>query len=220
MISPGSYNFGNVPNGTGPTPAITFTITNTGTAGTTAPLVILKTGANAAEFSFDASGCFAYVFVPIPAGGSCQIRVTFSPDSPLGKKSASLIVSARAGEGTPHAGLSGTSTAPALLVLDPTDGNFGSVAFGSPSDPITFTIVNNGYATSGVLSIAFSGAHPGDFTLGDDTCSGNTVAVFAYCTFEVIFTPGLLGPRSATVKVSTPNPAEGLPTASLEGLGV
>ena len=80
--------------------------------------------------------------------------------------------------------------------------------------------MNNGYATSGVLSIAFSAPNGGDFTLENDTCSGNTVAVFAYCTFEVIFTPGLLGPRSATVKVSTPNPAEGLPTASLEGLGV
>ncbi len=84
----------------------------------------------------------------------------------------------------------------------------GSLAFGTPgaipqgavSAPQTVTITNDGAAPLVVDGFDFTGANPGDYFTGQDTCSA-PVARGDTCTVAVRFAPQAQGTRTATLAV-------------------
>src|SRR5438132_446967 len=102
-ISPGDYNFGSCAVAGGPAAPFTFTVTNSGTAASGSIADSLG-GANPGDFTIGLDTCSSSLSLAV--GDSCTIQVEFDPTS-TGDKHATLNVTGGAGEGTPHADLSG-----------------------------------------------------------------------------------------------------------------
>lgn len=173
----------------------TFRITNTGDEPSGVPTVTLG-GPDASAFMATNTCTSALV-----AGGICTVTVTFTPTS-AGAKTATLSVSAAPG-GTVMAALTGTGLAPGALTLTVTPSALGSVVVGE-TGPTTalVTVMNDGGAATGPLALQPAGADPVDFTTTDDTCSTQTLAPNASCTFRIALAPRSAGPKSSEVRIS------------------
>ena len=101
-LSPISINFGDQAVGT-TSPAVPVTLTNKGNV-TLNISDIEITGANASDFA-QANNCGNN----LPAGGSCKIKVTFTPTAP-GARAASLTITDDGGGSPQTVALSGTGT--------------------------------------------------------------------------------------------------------------
>src|SRR5262249_51959290 len=77
--------------------------------------------------------------------------------------------------------------------------NFPSQQGGFASSPLTATLRNNGTAAIGLGTPFKQGPNPGDF--GYTTTCGSSLAAGTTCTFNVTFTPGDMGTRSAQLIV-------------------
>jgi hypothetical protein len=85
------------------------------------------------------------------------------------------------------------------------------------SGPQTVTVTNNGSAPLYVSGWSFSGADPGDFFVGSDTCAG-AVAPVSSCQLTVRFAPQASGTRSANLLIDT-NTASSPTSVPLSGTG-
>lgn len=65
----------------------------------------------------------------------------------------------------------------------------------------TFTIENNGVADSTAISLSLTGTNPGAWTIGTDTCSGNTLTAGATCTVQIIFIASFLSSGSYSANI-------------------
>jgi hypothetical protein len=90
------------------------------------------------------------------------------------------------------------------MAVKPASFSIGDIKFGNKT---TKTIsVYNKQTRSVSLSKSISGPNAGDFSFSGGTCTG-TLASKTSCTILVTFTPGVLGPESATVTVAaSPDP--------------
>ena len=104
------------------------------------------------------------------------------------------------------------------VVVSPAVVNFGSLAIGSTSDPMTATVTNSTPAIVNISGIAVSEAGSSvDFHQMSTTC-GETLAVGASCTVQVTFQPTVAGPLAASLEVT--DDAPGSPqSATLSGTG-
>ena len=104
------------------------------------------------------------------------------------------------------------------VVVSPAVLNFGSLAIGSTSDPMTVTVTNSTPAIVNISGIAVSEAGSNvDFHQTSTTC-GETLAVGASCTVQVTFQPTVAGPLAASLEVT--DDAPGSPqSATLSGTG-
>jgi hypothetical protein len=185
-VSPPSVAFVNQAVGSTSAPQ-TITLKNTGAA----PLTVA--GISTSDDFVQTSACGG----SIAPGGSCAIKVAFSPGS-AGLHSGALIVNDSA-PGSPHtAFLSGTGTggtiAPAVTVSTSNVG-FGSVRRGTTSGPLTVSVANTGKATLSISSIGVDG----DFA-STDNC-GYSIAAGANCTLTLTFTPTAVGTRTGKVTI-------------------
>lgn len=108
----------------------------------------------------------------------------------------------------------------AVLAFSSSTGDFGTVAVGATSAPMTFTLDNDGESASGAVSASVTG----DFDIDSDGCTGTTLAAGASCTISVTFSPSAEG--AATGELSaTASPGdsamvalsgEGAPVGELE----
>ena len=114
-------------------------------------------------------------------------------------------------------GTAGPGLAPAVG-LTPASMAFGNVMLGQTSAPQAVTLENTGSADLVLGTLALSGANPGDFALGNDTCSSQTIAAAATCTFDVTLTPSATGPRAAQVDIPSNAPTNP-DTVPLSGTG-
>lgn len=89
---------------------------------------------------------------------------------------------------------------PAVLVLDMTTAQFGSVHVNSVGLPTTFTVRNIGLGESGDVTAAFGGPDWASFRLLDSTCT--TLVPNATCRMEVAFAPASTGTKNAMLVVS------------------
>jgi len=96
--------------------------------------------------------------------------------------------------------------------------NFGSVNMGSSSSPFTFTVKNLGTANLTSLSLAKSGAHSNDFTLG--SLGSTTLAPSNSTTFTVTFSPSATGTRTAALQIASNDGNENPFDIALTGTGV
>jgi hypothetical protein len=109
-----------------------------------------------------------------------------------------------------------TATAPAAvpaITVSPTSLTFAAAPSGTVSAAQTLTVTSSGNApvVFGTATIA------GEFT-ETDTCSGQTLAVGAICTFAVAFAPQATGARSGLLTIYANIPS-GQATVALAGTG-
>lgn len=131
----------------------------------------------------------------IVAGGSCAITVRFTPQG-YGVRPATLIVSNDGVGGGKSVTLTGSGTAPNILLSSPFL-NFGGAAVGSSSNPQSVVLLNSGNGALAIGSIVLAGA---DFAR--TTNCGNSLAAGASCSITVIFTPQGTGARSGVVTIT------------------
>jgi len=97
--------------------------------------------------------------------------------------------------------------------------SFGDLALGVSSAPQTVRITNTGAGRLLISGSALSGAGAGEFALGADGCTGQSVAPSASCTVRVTFTPSVRG--TANTQLAFADNASGSPhTVALTGTGV
>jgi hypothetical protein len=94
------------------------------------------------------------------------------------------------------------------LTISPTPGaSFAATvaapgAPGTTSDPITFTVRNNGTAPSGTLTAAISGTGAAQFAMTDNQCSTALAGAPATCTIKVVYKPTAAGVVTASLTVT------------------
>ena len=215
-LTPSSINFGNVPVGTDSTPS-TVTIQNTGTG----PLQISAPVVGNSAFSISTDNCGPTYPRTIAPSSSCTLDVRFSPVSANLVNSNLTISSNDPDESSVQVGLSGDGTTPADIAFDPTSLSFGSHTVGVPSTPQIVEISNVGETSLNVTSIGKAGSHPGDFTLDAADCGAPPFILIkdAACDVSVTFTAGAVGSRSATMRVTSSDPADATSDVSLGGTG-
>ena len=146
----------------------------------------------------------------VPAAGSCNFSVTFTPTT-AGTRSGSILIQDNAAAAPHVINLSGVGNG-ALAVFAPQSLTFPTQALGTTSAAQALTLTNGGNQTLDVTSIQVTG----DFAQINNCPS--TLAASSSCTINVTFTPTAFGTRTGTLAVS--DNSQGSPqTASLTGSG-
>ncbi len=212
IFEPPTRNFGTSAIGVA-TGATTFTLRNTGGSATTA-ITVAVAGTNPADFPIVAGGdgCSGAI---LPAAGTCTVAVLFNP-TVAGARAATLR--AQAATGTPATSdLTGNGESLAVLEVTPTAADFGSVATGSNSATVAFTVTNTGGGASGVPAIALTGVQSTQFNIVSNGCTA-AIPGGGSCMVTVRFSPTTTGIKTAVLNVSgTPG---GTDTSDLSGTGI
>ena len=189
-----------------------FAINNTGTA----PLIVDNVASSNADFSV-VSSCGS-----IAAGASCNVSVGFTP-TVAGARKSTITVTHNATGGTSALTVSGTATAPVVLVpgiqVTPASLAFGSIIVGSFSGVQLVTVTSAGTAPLTLSAITVTGSHF-PIVVGGSSCAVNApIAVGNSCTVPVRLTPIAAGALTATVRIAH-NASTTAVTVSLSGTGV
>jgi hypothetical protein len=146
----------------------------------------------------------------LPAGQSCQIKVTFKPTQ-SGPLSASLNVNYR-GVGSPQSvALSGIGVS-LTVTLTPAKLEFATQLVGTTSSPQTATLTNSGDQAVTISNILTKGP------FGQTNNCPSSLQVGANCQIQVTFDPKTQGPADG--KLSVEDDASGSPqTVALSGTG-
>ena len=200
-LSPSSLTFGGQVVGT-TSAAQTVTLANTG-------------GSNLNITSFQASLPFAQTNncpASLPAGASCTISVTFTPQT-AGHANGGVTLFDNASGGSQSVILSGAGLKPASAALSASSLNFGGQVIGTTSPAQSVTLTNSGDAALNIGSIS------ANTSFGQTNNCPATLAGGANCSVLVTFTPQSSGPLAGTLSVA--DSAAGSPqTLSLNGTGV
>ena len=199
VLTPTNKDFGSVAVGF-TSPSQVFTWTNNSTFPAQAASAFVN-----GDFNISSNNC-----TNVPAAGTCQIGVTFTPTA-LGARSGILIVQSPGGTST-TAKLSGTGTPGFTL-----SGN--SLAYGDQ---------DVGFATSKTLTLTSiaSGSLPvppfvatGAYAVDTSAC-GSSVAAGASCAVKISFKPTTTGAQPGTLSVNSSSLLYNGLTATMTGNGV
>ena len=205
----GTFDFGSVLLGTSKTQ--TFTINNNGTA----PLDISDInigGKNASNFLLDISSTN---FTIAPFGGITTIDITFNPNTNK-PRTADLTINSNDPDTSNYKfklnGQGINQDEPNINIKQEQNQfyngatyNFGEVHIGDASDPVTFTILNNGTADLEIYSIIRTGKDIEDFVLD----ISNTVYLLhpnESTVFTVIFAPTKDKKFNAKIEINSNDP--------------
>lgn len=170
-------------------------VTNTGSV----PMKIQSNdivGPDAGQFEIIYDSCWG---ASLPAAGSCEVWVVFTPNS-AGAKSAAVEFVSDA-QGGPHTvPITATGTVPEVLV-DPTAVNFADQVIGSTSAVKKVTVSNTGGADLETLDVSLSGTDATSFAITSETCTAGKVAAAGTCEVNLTFTPSTAGTKSADLKI-------------------
>ena len=180
LITPRSFDFGNVPLGS-TSPPQTVTVTNRGVA----PVKMSGTAGGAGVFS-GAQNCQNVTLAP---NASCQMLYTFTPAA-LGPV-AGTASGAWSGQGF-TIGLAGNGIR--RFLISPTSIDFGDVPIGTTGAPHTVTVTNMGF--DAVVMAGAVGA--GGVFVATQNCQGITLAPGASCQMSFAFRPTVLGPATGS----------------------
>jgi hypothetical protein len=213
-FDPATFDFGDVAAGD-TSAARTFTVTNSATGPTAAPLTFAGGAVTTTDpaFAITADGCSGTVVAP---GDSCTVAVRFAPTA--GGVRVGALRFADDGPDSPQGiALAGTGRA-AALALTPTTWNFGAVTLGTTSAAATFTLANHGNAPATPGAATTTGA---GYAVTADQCAA-TLAPGDTCTVAVAFAPTAVGAADGTLTVggvSAVLSAAGVPVATGGGSG-
>jgi len=210
-VSPSTVNFGSQPVGT-QSPSQTVTVSSTGTG----PLHISSLATSGdADFSILNSNC--PIGSGMTQGASCIIQVAFAPKS-VGAGSATLIINSDASNNPVSVPISGTGVNPPKASVSPASLSFGSLLPGTESAPQTITVSNIGGAALDINSQLVTG--DSDFFITNSNCVGPFIAPGGSCSIQVVFFPHSGGPGSATLTITSNDPAAPQQSVSLTGTGI
>ena len=126
----------------------------------------------------------------------------------------------------PKAAVYGNGLAIAAGDTSPTSADatgFGGANISGQNVSHTFTLTNNGSVNMSIYRtgtrVGISGANAADFTLVQDLGT-NLLTPGQSATFIIRFNPSALGYRTATVSISTNDPANGTYTFTIQGRGI
>jgi hypothetical protein len=113
--------------------------------------------------------------------------------------------------------LTAATLAQPALTLSATSFTFPDTQVATQSAPQTLTLTSSGNAPVTISSLVLAG----DFTVptATDTCSGQTLALNAQCTVQILFAPTQTGPRAGQLMIYA-NIAGGQATVALSGNGI
>lgn len=140
---------------------------------------------------------------PVPPGGDCIVRLTFTPDAP-GPASAILSVSEEGFEAVSVSSVVRGSGGEPALRTNPAGADFGRVLVGQTSTEFKFDVENIALLPTSIASIRLSGAEAEEFAITTDSCSNRALNPRATCSVGVTFSPNGPGRRTALVEIATP----------------
>jgi hypothetical protein len=83
---------------------------------------------------------------------------------------------------------------------------YGSVEINSPTADKTFTVKNTGSRVLAISGVTLVGNTPNEFVIGQDNCTGQSLAANTSCTIQAHHQPSSLGTKSAMLQISTDDP--------------
>jgi hypothetical protein len=210
QLTPQIIPYGAQPLGV-PSPSQTVTVTNnSGSA------VTFSSIATTGNYQVNTTGTSCFTSVPLSAGASCAIAVSFTPNAAGdGGANAGTLVLTDNAAGSPQVALLKGTGVTSVVALTPASLSFNSQFVGTTSAPQTVTLVNSGSATLNITSVAVTA---GAGFAQTNNC-GTSVAAGSSCTISVSFTPTGSGTASGTLSV-TDNTTGSPQTVGLTGTGV
>ena len=114
---------------------------------------------------------------------------------------ASLAINNSSSNTTLTVGLTGVG-ASLLLTVSPTSLSFSAVTTTTTATQMV-TVKNTGTLSVTISGVAISGTNAGDYAVASaGTTCGTSLAAGASCTYQVAFTPAVVGVRTATLTIS------------------
>jgi hypothetical protein len=210
-VTPASYGFGSVKDGSKATKTITVHNYQTNAVS----LVEGFTGQNPGDFSVTGGTCSS----TLAAKTGCSLIVTFAPTG-TGTESATMTVTDSPDPLGPYT-VSFTAAATVPETVSPTKLAFGSV-YQTASKTLSVTVTN--HSTSGPITLTgttVGGANASGFVVtGAGTCTGS-LAASSTCTYAVTFTPGTETAETGTLSIGVMEDPNGGPAAiDLSGTGL
>lgn len=92
-----------------------------------------------------------------------------------------------------------------VFAIDPQEKDFGLLFVGETSDPQTFTISNSGGAAGQILDVSIIGSNADQFALANLGTLPITVTAGSFSEFDVIYSPTIAGPVTATLAIEYGN---------------
>ena len=210
--------------GTGTQLNQTVTVTNDGNA----DLVLFSVGvanALAPPFSLVNDNCSDQTVAPT---ASCTIGVRFEPTAAGTFSGTFDIPSNDTADPTVLVSVSGTGTVAAVPDISVTDDTlpgddllvpFGNITEGTTRD-LTVTVTNVGGADLVLGTIAGTNPLAEPFSLGTNSCSGQTLAPTASCTFITRYAPAGTGAASDNFNIPSNDTDEPSVLVSVTGTGI
>ena len=187
-LSPAILAFGNQDVGT-TSPPQPATLTNVGSSALAIKSIGIN-GANRRDFA-QTNNCGS----SLPAGGNCQIQVTFTPKQ-QGQESPSLFVSYH-GRGSPQTvSLTGTGVGQPTVSLTPTKLIFSTQLIHTESAAQAATLTNTGSQSVSISSVATTGPFP------ESNGCPSTLTAGSNCQISLRFKPIVRGPAHGTLSVA------------------
>jgi hypothetical protein len=151
----------------------------------------------------------------INPGAHCYVTVTFTPTA-LGLRTGVLTISSASGEApSVTVSLSGTGVAPASIVGNKTELDFGSVSQGQVSATQKLSITDVG--TLAIAGLTFTVTPP--FQLAQNQCSTSLNAETS-CAMQVDFAPTAVGAVTGTLTIASTTAGVTPLTVTLTGTGL
>lgn len=162
------------------------------------------TGPDRSLFSINYGNCAGTV---LSAWNGCNLGVGFNPTGPTGPASASLEIASN-GAGSPQTvAISADALSGPDAQITPVAPDFGPVAVGAASPPMTFTLTNAGDFPDQIQQVFPVSGSARSFPVSADGCTMRVVLPGEACTFDISFAPAEAGAKEASIFVISSGPA-------------
>ena len=140
---------------------------------------------------------------PVPPGGDCTVRLTFTPSEP-GPVEATLTVAESGFQAVSVSTKVRGAGGDPMLRTNPAGQALGSVVVGQSSPEFLFDVENVSLVPTSVASVRVVGPNPEDFVISSNSCEQRSLNPRSTCSVGITFTPTASGQRSAVIEVATP----------------
>ena len=155
-----------------------------------------------ASSNFTVTGGTCARGILVAAGSSCSVNVTFRPTFVRGYSGTLTVTGAGPNAPTVSARLLGSTGDPVLLA-NPGGVDLAAGVVGGVGGRVAIDIDNVSFLPTQVARIEVAGAHPDDFEIVTQSCTGRALNSDASCAIEIEFRPTAAGYRSALIIATT-----------------